>query len=78
MQYKNAWHCTMPINRTLDYQMTVIIQTSQQAVEEYHQSVYKQLSLLQNKIGCMAESKKSQQLMTKMYHDKALDTFISG
>jgi len=57
-----------------DHDHPIIIQS----VEEYHQSVYKPLSLILNRTGCMDVSEESQPLMTKMYRDKALDKFIRG
>lgn len=38
---------------TLEYQMTTKTQAKTQTVEEFHQAVYKHLSLILNKIGCM-------------------------
>lgn len=63
---------------TLEYQMTTITQAANQTVEEFHQAVYKHLSLILNKIGCMELCAESEQLMTKLYRDKALDTFVRG
>lgn len=63
---------------TLEYQMTMLIQGANQSVEEFHQTVYKHLSLILNKIGCMGLGREAELLMTKMYRDKALDTFVRG
>lgn len=63
---------------TLEYQLTTITQGVNQTVKEFHQVVYRHLSLLLNKVGCMELSRESEQMMTKLYRDKALDTFIRG
>lgn len=61
---------------TLEYQMSTISQGPNQTVEEYHQVVYRHLSLILNKINCMELGRESELVMTKLYRDKALDTFI--
>lgn len=63
---------------TLEYQMSTLVQGHQQSVEDFHQDVYKNLSLILNKVGCMQMSRESEHFVTKMYREKALDTFIRG
>ena len=63
---------------TLEYQMKNLIQNNNQTVEDFHRTVCKHLSLILNKIGCMELGRESERLMTKLYRDKALDTFIRG
>lgn len=63
---------------TLEYQMTTIFQKPNQTVEEFQQVVYRHLSLILNKISCMELGRESELVMTKLYRDKALDTFIRG
>jgi len=58
--------------------MTTIFQGAHQSEEKFHHAVYKHLSLILNKIGCMELEKEAEKLMTKMYRDKALDTFVRG
>lgn len=62
---------------TLEYQMTTLIQGNL-SVQDYYQSVYKHLSLILNKIGCMEIPREAATLLTANYRDKALDTFIRG
>jgi len=54
------------------------IQGHQQSVEEFHQDVFKNLSLMLNEIGSIQMSRESEPFVTKMYREKALDTFIRG
>lgn len=61
----------------LEYQMTGLTQGNQ-SVEEFHSVVYKHLSLILIKVGCMNVTRESERLLTKVYRDKALDTFVRG
>lgn len=62
---------------SLEYQMTTLVQGNL-TVEEFYQEVYKHLALLLNKLGSMGLSRESEQLLTKLYRDKALDMFMRG
>lgn len=62
---------------TLEYQMTTLVQGNN-TVENYYQSVYNHLSLIQNKIASMNLPSEALYHLTSSYREKALDTFIRG
>lgn len=62
---------------TLEYQMTTLIQ-GRNTVAEFYQLIYKHLSLILDKVGCLEMSNESLRMMTQSYRDRALDTFIRG
>lgn len=62
---------------TLEYQMTSLVQ-GRSSIQDFYQLVYKHLSLILNKLGCLDASNESLYLLTKTYREKALDTFIRG
>lgn len=55
-----------------------IFQKRNQTVEEFHKVFYRHLSLILNKINCMELGRESESPITKLYRNKALDTFIRG
>lgn len=63
--------------RTLEYQMTTLVQ-GRSSVPEFYQAVYQHLSLILNKLCCMDSSQEILNAMTQSYRSKALDTFIRG
>jgi len=46
--------------------MSTLVEGHQQSVEDFHQDVYKNLSLILNKVGCMQMSGESEHFVRKM------------
>lgn len=63
--------------KTLEYQLYTLSQRGK-SIDEFYQTVYYHLSLILNQINNHDSSSETLKALTKIYRDKALDTFIRG